>query len=273
MPRWPTRLAGAALRARAAGAVRRAVAQARHAAATAAHETLIVITANNEAIRYEFGRAFRAHMARKGRNVEIDWRSPGGAAEIARTLASEYAASFERHWRDDLHRRWTARDRGRLLAAGVRCRDRRRSRTHGGHSSPPTSARASTWCSAAAARSSSDTRRRDGSSMRGSSTRHPELFGPGGIPAELGGETLWDRDGRWVGACLSSFGICYNRDALARLGVDGAADLLERAGRAAVPRPARARRSDQERDQRQGARDDRAAADDRRAPSASKRPA
>ncbi len=25
--------------------------------------------------------------------------------------------------------------------------------------------------------------------------------------------------GRWVGACLSSFGICYNRDALARIGV------------------------------------------------------
>ena len=94
--------------ARAAGAVRRAVAQDGDAGATAAHETLIVITANNEAIRYEFGRAFRAHMARKGRNVEIDWRSPGGAAEIARTLASEFAASFERHWREDLHRRWTA---------------------------------------------------------------------------------------------------------------------------------------------------------------------
>src|SRR5262249_27244200 len=50
--------------------------------------------------------------------------------------------------------------------------------------------------------------------------RHPELFGAGGIPAELGGEMFWDRDGRWVGACLSSFGICYNRDALARLGID-----------------------------------------------------
>ena len=65
--------------------------------ATAARETLIVITPQNEAIRYEFGRAFRAHMARKGRDVEVDWRSPGGAAEIARTLASEYAAGFERH--------------------------------------------------------------------------------------------------------------------------------------------------------------------------------
>ena len=81
-----------------------------------AHETLVIITANNESIRYEFGRAFREHMARQGRDVDVDWRSPGGAAEIARTLASEYAASFERHWREDLHRRWTVRDRGRLLA-------------------------------------------------------------------------------------------------------------------------------------------------------------
>src|SRR5262245_27137615 len=74
---------------------------------TAANETLIIITPQNEAIRYEFGRAFREHMARQGRRVEVDWRWPGGAAEIARTLASEYAASFERHRRQDLHRRWT----------------------------------------------------------------------------------------------------------------------------------------------------------------------
>ena len=76
--------------------------------ATVAHETLVIITANNESIRYEFGRAFHEHMARQGRNVDVDWRSPGGAAEIARTLASEYAASIERHWREDLHRRWTS---------------------------------------------------------------------------------------------------------------------------------------------------------------------
>ena len=76
--------------------------------AAVARERLIIITANNESIRYEFTRAFQAHMARRGRSVELDWRSPGGAAEIARTLASEFASSFERHWRQDLHRRWTA---------------------------------------------------------------------------------------------------------------------------------------------------------------------
>ena len=57
------------------------VARSRKLAApgAAAPETLIVITASNESIRYEFTRAFRAHMARKGRNVDVDWRSPGGA--------------------------------------------------------------------------------------------------------------------------------------------------------------------------------------------------
>ena len=30
---------------------------------------------------------------------------------------------------------------------------------------------------------------------------------------------MWDRDGGWLGVCLSSFGICYNTDSLARLGI------------------------------------------------------
>jgi len=49
--------------------------------------------------------------------------------------------------------------------------------------------------------------------------RHPEWFGPEGIPEEVGGERNWDHDGRWIGVCLSSFGICFNHDALARLHV------------------------------------------------------
>jgi iron(III) transport system substrate-binding protein len=185
---------------------------------SAAHETLIIITANNESIRYEFGRAFRAHMARKGRDVDIDWRSPGGATEIARTLASEYAASFERYWRDDLHRRWTSE-----IAAGF-------SRPHpDGATGEVVEARRAFLASNVGAGvdvifgGGSPEFVKHAAAGRivdaGLIARHPELFGPGGIPAELGGETFWDREGRWVGGCLSSFGICYNRDALARLGV------------------------------------------------------
>jgi iron(III) transport system substrate-binding protein len=186
--------------------------------AEVAHETLVIITANNESIRTEFGRAFREHMARQGRDVDVDWRSPGGAAEIARTLASEYAASFERHWREDLHRRWTSE-----IAAGF--------------SRPVPDGTAGDVAEARRAFLASDVGAGVDIVFGGGSPefvkyaaagrivdagivrRHPELFGPGGIPAELGGETFWDRDGRWVGACLSSFGICYNRNALGRLGI------------------------------------------------------
>ena len=52
---------------RAAGAVRRAFAKGgSRRTPSVAHETLVIITANNESIRYEFGRAFREHMARPG---------------------------------------------------------------------------------------------------------------------------------------------------------------------------------------------------------------
>jgi ABC-type Fe3+ transport system substrate-binding protein len=49
--------------------------------------------------------------------------------------------------------------------------------------------------------------------------RRPDLFGPGGIPQVRAGETYWDKEGRWFGTALSSFGVCYNRDVLDRLGV------------------------------------------------------
>src|SRR5260370_17427978 len=52
--------------------------------------------------------------------------------------------------------------------------------------------------------------------------RNPTLFSTGsdiGIPQALGGEPCWDLHGRWVGACLAGFGICYNSDVLARLNI------------------------------------------------------
>jgi ABC-type Fe3+ transport system substrate-binding protein len=47
--------------------------------------------------------------------------------------------------------------------------------------------------------------------------QHPELFPAGG--ETVGGEGYWDPGGRWLGVSLSGFGICFNRDALRRLGV------------------------------------------------------
>ncbi len=76
----------------------------------------MVLTPHNEAVRSEFGRAFRDHMARQGRSVEVDWRTPGGTAEIARYLTAEYAASFQLYWTRHARAPLVAGDRRRLHA-------------------------------------------------------------------------------------------------------------------------------------------------------------
>jgi iron(III) transport system substrate-binding protein len=50
--------------------------------------------------------------------------------------------------------------------------------------------------------------------------KHPEWFRDEVIPYEFAGEQYWDRQGRWIGAVLSSYGVLVNLDALKRLGVE-----------------------------------------------------
>ena len=183
--------------------------------ARAATETVIIMTPHNEAIRSEIGRAFRAHMARRGRTVEVDWRAPGGTSEIGRYLSSQFAVAFELYWTRQLGRRWSPE-----IAAA--------------YSRPPSSSSVAEARQAFLASSvgigidllfgggpteftlQAAAGRLVDSGIR---QRHPEWFGPAGIPEEVGGERSWDRDGRWVGVCFSTFGICFNHDALARLRV------------------------------------------------------
>jgi len=189
-----------------------------------ATETVIIMTPDNEAIRSEMGRAFRAHMARRGRAVEVDWRAPGGTSEIGRYLSSQYAVAFELYWTRQLGRRWSPE-----IAAGYSRAPSPSPSPSSPSSSPAADARRvflaspvgigidllfgggpTEFTHQAAAGRLVDS---------GIRQRHPEWFGPQGIPEEVGGERTWDRDGRWVGVCFSTFGICFNHDALARLRV------------------------------------------------------
>lgn len=191
-------------------------------AAGSASETLVIITPHNEAIRHEFTEAFTALLARQGRHVQIDWRSPGGGSEINRVLGAEYAASFERYWTGPLGRRWSthasvgfAADPPRGPPADPEAAEARRAFLDsnvgcgidllfgGGSVDAQLHANAGRLVDAGVVRA------------------HPDLFGDAGIPAVVGGEPFWDRGGRWLGVCLSGFGICVNRDVLARLGVTG----------------------------------------------------
>src|SRR5262249_55409966 len=72
-------------------------------------ETLVIITPHNEAIRYEYGRAFREWYHQKtGKTVTIDWRVIGGTSEITRFLQSGYVSSFEVYWTQILKKTWSS---------------------------------------------------------------------------------------------------------------------------------------------------------------------
>lgn len=61
---------------------------------------LIVISPHNEAIRYEFARAFSDwHRDEYGQAVKVEWRIVGGTSEILRYLDSEFTASFQAWWK------------------------------------------------------------------------------------------------------------------------------------------------------------------------------
>ncbi|MCF7689041.1 MAG: extracellular solute-binding protein, partial [Cephaloticoccus sp.] len=48
---------------------------------------------------------------------------------------------------------------------------------------------------------------------------HPEWFTEASIPYTFAGEQYWDKEGRWLGNVLSSYGILYNKDSIKRLGL------------------------------------------------------
>ena len=189
-------------------------------------ETVVIVTPHNEAIRYEFGRAFREHMRQLGRNVRVDWRNPGGGSEVARYLASEYAASFETYWTRHEGHPYTSYVAGAFANPSVKLND------SGPDPHLERLARATFLASNIGSGldllfgggtvdfvvQATAGRVVDSGIVR----NHPELFGDA-IPEQLAGEPLWDREGRWFGACVSGFGICYNPEAIARRAHDSTA--------------------------------------------------
>jgi iron(III) transport system substrate-binding protein len=194
-------------------------------------DVLVVITPHNEAIRYEFARGFaRWYRERTGRTVGIDWRIVGGTSEIARFLEGEYTTGFENYWTRRLNRRWSAEIQAGFQNARL----------------PPDApaivreARAAFLASEVSCgidvffgggtydfdRQAAAGRLVDSGILR----LRPEWFSDEVIPRRFGGEDYWHPGGLWVGAVLSSYGILYNRDSLARLGVEQEPDQWDDLG-------------------------------------------
>jgi ABC-type Fe3+ transport system substrate-binding protein len=185
---------------------------------------LVIVTPHNEAIRQEFAEGFsRWHRERYGRPVRIDWRVIGGTTEIMRYLASEYAASAKRFFKAQ-GIAWPSG--GAEIVLARKCPDDK-----------------DAWALWQAFRACD---------MPGEISCRMDVFFGGGVydheKAEKQGLTVpaWGKDGppaglfadaegrvliprelngevwcgaAYYGAVLSAFGICYNVDRLADLGI------------------------------------------------------
>jgi ABC-type Fe3+ transport system substrate-binding protein len=143
-------------------------------------DRLVIITPHNDSIRNEFGEAFAEHWKEKtGRTIYIDWRAPGGGGDILRIIDGSFAAA------DDLGKEGTELDV--FFGGGTKDFIKQASLGH--------LAKIEVF------------------------NTHPEWFGDDKLPAGFSGETYYDADHRWVGVCVSQFGIVYNRDVIEWMGV------------------------------------------------------
>ncbi len=184
--------------------------------------TVVIVTPHNEAIRYEFGRAFSAHyLAKTGERVRVDFRTPGGTSEIGRYVASEFLASFRNHWTNTLGHTWSSAVERAFSNSKLPVDDTP------SDDPPDLQARRAFLASEVSCGldlffggGAYDLQWQATSGFlvdSGFIRAHPELFNDAMIPQTLSGEPFWDPQGRWLGTVVSSFGICYNLDALRRL--------------------------------------------------------
>ncbi|MDF1752332.1 MAG: extracellular solute-binding protein [Verrucomicrobiales bacterium] len=216
-------------------------------------ERLIIISPHNESIQAEFTIGFVRYMKERfERDVYIDWRQPGGTTEIAMFLKSEYANAFENLWRRETGLDFTVPIRdaftnnkldseistdgtlynqklyrvqfdtvpGTIEEARLLSREMFLRSNVGvgidlffGGGAYDFSKQA-----AAGALVATDSTGKFGPEAL--NREHPDWFSESVMPAVVSGEPFRDDAFRWVGAVLSSFGLCYNKDVFARLGVE-----------------------------------------------------
>jgi iron(III) transport system substrate-binding protein len=193
--------------------------------AKGADSKVVIVTPHNESIRSEFSLAFNRYMKKKtGKNVHIDWRTPGtGTTEIERYISSEYRASFESYWTGSLKKKWSD-----SIGGGFNNRKLNPAETPA-QDTPEQAARRAFLGSNigvgvdlffGGGAYPFDRFAQMGYLVdSGIRELHPEWFTDATIPAMVSGEVYYDPQMRWVGTCLSEFGICYNVDTLARLGI------------------------------------------------------
>ncbi len=179
---------------------------------------LTIISAHDKHTREEFERAFRLYYQEKfKRDVQFDWRDVGGTADAMRFIDDRYAANFRTFYQEHYPDEWDS-----ILAASF-------------SSTKPATAKEKLGRERFLASDvgigidifwgggSFDQQKNANKGYAvdaGVQQRHPEWFNSGLIPQTFSGETIYDEQGRFYGACLASFGICYNPQRYQEMGLE-----------------------------------------------------
>ena len=180
-------------------------------------DRVVVITAHNKSIRDEYSTAFKKYYLENfNREVEIDFRSPGGSSDIARYIPDRYEAEFRRFFESDpANGKWKreyakftdpALDRKNADPELVNVRKMFLNSNVG--------IGIDVFAGGGTFEHSRMAQR--GFAVDGKvKERHPEYFKH--IPAMFGGDYIYDSHGRYYGVVLSTFGICCNLDRIKEL--------------------------------------------------------
>lgn len=179
-------------------------------------ERLVIITPHSESIKYEWEQAFRKHYRRKfGRDIILDYRSPGGTSDIMRYIADRYQTEFRRYcterglpWNERTAAAFSRNQKPGAPADAVAARK------------AFLESDVSIGIDLMAGGGTFELARNADAGFAVDAKikeLHPELLAPEIIPQSFGGELLYDPKGRYYGLCLSTFGLCYNLDRIREL--------------------------------------------------------
>ena len=188
-----------------------------------AQERLVIITPNSEQIKYEFEHAFREwYKEHRGRDVMIDWRSPGGTRDIVRYINDRFEAEFRLYALEN-GLEWNKETAAAFKDSKRKAEDDPARKLFldsnigididlffGGGTYDQGKFASMGYAVDA-----------------GVKARHPDWFTDDVIPMNFAGEQIYEPRGRYYGYCLSSFGIAYNFQRIRELGIEPPANWID----------------------------------------------
>lgn len=183
-------------------------------------DTVVVICAHNKTVRDEYERAFaKWYKERNGRDIRIDFRTPGGTSDITRYIDDRFHAEF-RYLLEKEGIPWD------VEYGDIFCDSRQQE--HWIRKKFITSEVGIGIDVFAGGGTYEHNRMADcGYAVDGKIEKEYFEY----IPAEFGGDKLYHPEGKYYGVVLSTFGIFYNSDRISQLAVKNPpriwADLAE----------------------------------------------